>query len=302
VNRIRLAFLCAALLATGSALGQDLEPRFFSQVPVDMNFAVLATGHSEGGMLFDQGTTLEDVTGEMTSVGAGYLRTLDFFGLSAKASAVVPFVWGDWKGMYQGEFATASRRGFADPAAELSVNFIGAPAMKMSEMRSYNQTWVVGASFRVTMPLGQYYADKLLNLGTNRWAFRPRLGTSWKSGGWTLEAMASVWLFTANDDFLGGALLEQDALWSSQLSAVYQWPSGIWLGVGAGGARGGKAKTNGVASDTYRKSTRFAGIFSMPVSRRHSLKLVYINGLRTRVGADFDKVSLAWSMRWGGEK
>jgi len=100
----------------------------------------------------------------------------------------------------------------------------------------------------------------------------------------------------------GGALLEQGPLWSSQYSAIYQTKSGIWFGLGAGLSRGGQTKTNGIATDTYKKSTRWAVIVSYPLNRQHSLKAIYINGLRTRSGADFDQVSLAWSMNWGGRQ
>ena len=295
-----LVFMLIFLSTSGNLLAQDLEPRSFSQAPTGMNFAVLAMGHAEGNMLFDQASTLEDVTGKVTSVGAGYVRTLDFFGVSAKALAILPVVWGDWDGRYQGNDAQASRRGIADPQVELSVNFVGAPAMTMKEMRAYNNKLVVGASLKVAIPLGQYDPEKLINLGTNRWSFRPRLGASYNSGPWTFEAMVSAWLFTSNDDFFGGALLEQSPLWSAQGNAVYQLPSRIWFGLGVGLSRGGQSQTNGIASDSYKKDTRWTAVMALPLNRQHSLKFVYTNGLRTRVGADFNQFTMAWSMWWGG--
>ena len=294
-----LPLILACWAAT--AAGQDLEPRSFSQTPVGMNFAGLALGYAEGSMLFDQATTLEDVNGEITSLAGYYVRSLDFLGVSSKASIVVPVMWGDWTGKFQGDWRSASRRGFADPLLEFAVNFIGAPAMKMSEMRGFTQKWVVGATVKVSVPVGQYYPEKLINLGTNRWATRFRLGASRKTGSLTLETMVSVWVYAKNDDFFGGTVLEQDPLWSLQFNGIYEFPSRIWFGLGAGFSRGGHAKADDVYSDSYKKNTRWAGIFSYPVSLRHSLKLIYISGLRTRAGSDFDQLSLAWSMRWGGE-
>ncbi len=303
VRQIHPFLLATALiLGAASATAQELEPRSFSQAPVGMNFAVVAVGYAEGSLFFDQATTLEDVTGEVTSVAAAYVRTLDFFGASAKASVIVPVLWGDWEGQYRGEQASASRRGIADPLLGLSVNFIGAPAMKMSELRNYTQKWVVGASLVAAVPVGQYYPDKLINLGAGRWAFRPRLGASYKSGPLSLEAMLSVWLYTANDDFFGGALLEQEPLWSTQANVVYQLPSRVWFGLGMGASRGGQTRTNDIVADSYKKNTRWAAIIAVPLNRQHGLKLVYINGLRTRAGADFDQLSLAWSMHWGGQQ
>ncbi len=282
-------------------MGQDLELRAFSATPVGMNFGVLALGHASGTVLFDQATKIEDVTGKITSVAGVYGRSLSVFGAAGKIVAVVPFLWGDWEGMYQGAPASASRRGMADPLVELSVNFLGAPAMTMAQMRTYSQKWVVGGSIKVSVPVGQYLPEKLLNLGANRWAVRPRFGVSRKSGRLALEGMASVWLYEINDDFFGGSSLAKEPLWSLQFNGVYQWLSGLWLGVGAGFSRGGQSSVNDLISDTYQKTTRWAAVLSVPVAKRHSLKVLFANGLSTRVGADLTNVSLAWSWRWGGE-
>ncbi len=47
----------------------------------------------------------------------------------------------------------------------------------MAEYPAYQQDVIAGASLQVTAPLGQYDADKLLNVG-NRWSFKPELGVS----------------------------------------------------------------------------------------------------------------------------
>ena len=95
--------MCSRLANASLGAGvfhRDLEPRSFSQTPVGMNFVVVALGYAQGNMLFDQATTLENVTGDLSSLAGVYVRTLNFFGASAKASAVIPVVWGDWKGRY----------------------------------------------------------------------------------------------------------------------------------------------------------------------------------------------------------
>ncbi len=35
---------------------------------------------------------------------------------------------------------------------------------------------VVGASLSVTLPLGQYFDDKILNIGQNHFGFHPQIG------------------------------------------------------------------------------------------------------------------------------
>jgi hypothetical protein len=295
-----LVFLVILILA-GTAVAQDLEPRSFSQTPVGMNFGALSYGYASGEVLFDQAVPITDASGKVNSLGAAYVRTLGLFGMSSKLKVIVPYAWGDWSGLLDGEYASTSRTGFSDPRVELSLNFVGAPAIKMSEMRTYNKHTVVGASLLVSVPLGQYDPEKLINLGQNRWGFRPRLGISHKVKGLTLEAMGSVWLFTENPDFFGGKKVTQDPLWSLQCNAIRQYRSGIWFGLGIGFSRGGKVASDGVYSDSYKKNTRWAVVFSYPLARVQSVKLMYVDGLRTRLGSDFNQISVSYQIRWGGE-
>ena len=37
---------------------------------------------------------------------------------------------------------------------------------------------MLGASLVISVPTGQYLKEKLINLGTNRWGFKPEIGFS----------------------------------------------------------------------------------------------------------------------------
>jgi hypothetical protein len=119
----------------------------------------------------------------------------------------------------------------ADPAFRLSVNFYGAPALSLKEFSSYEQDLIVGGSLQVSVPAGQYDNTRLINIGSNRWYFKPEIGFSKALGLWTLEAQAAVTLFTTNDDFFNGNRRAQKPLYSLQGHAIYSFPYGI-LGIG----------------------------------------------------------------------
>jgi hypothetical protein len=68
--------------------------------------------------------------------------------------------------------------GLGDPRFRFSINLFGAPALSAKQFANYRQDLVVGVSVQVSAPLGQYDNSKLLNLGNNRWSFRPELGVS----------------------------------------------------------------------------------------------------------------------------
>lgn len=302
MKRVLLLAVIAVLVLASAASAQDLEPRAFSQAPVGMNFAALSYGYATGEVLFDQATTITEAQGRVSNVVAAYVRTLGIWGASAKLTAAVPYAWGHWNGFLDGEYADATRSGLSDPQVQLAVNFFGAPAISMSEMKTYTNNTVLGASLKAVIPLGQYDSQYLINLGQNRWAFRPRVGLAQKMGRLTVEAMADAWLYTENPDFFGGSTVTQDPLFSFQLNFIYQSRRGYWFGLGGGLSRGGKTASNGVYSDSYKKNTRWAAIVSLPLTKRYSMNVLYIDGLATRLGSDFDKISVSFQMRWGGEK
>ena len=132
----------------------------------------------------------------------------------------MPYTWLSGSAIYQGDPVRRDVDGFADPLLRVSVNFFGAPALKLPEFRSYRQDLVVGASLQVSVPAGQYDETKLINLGTNRWFFKPEIGISKALGQWTIEAKTAVTLFTTNNDFFNGNKRSQDPLYSLQAHAV----------------------------------------------------------------------------------
>jgi hypothetical protein len=73
--------------------------------------------------------------------------------------------------------------------------------MNLKEYASYRQETIPVASITITAPTGQYDPNKLINIGTNHWSFKPEVGVSRAFGKWTLEGAAGVRLYSSNDPF-----------------------------------------------------------------------------------------------------
>jgi hypothetical protein len=218
--------------------------------------------------------------------------------MSAKLDAVLPYSWLSGEATFAGEPRERRVDGFNDPRFRFTWNFYGAPALSMQEFASFQQDLIVGASLQVSAPLGQYDASKAVNLGTNRWSIKPELGLSKAWGSLTLELAPSVTFYTRNDDFLDGMTREQDPLYAMQGHLVYSIGRGIWGAVDTTYYVGGRTKLNGVENDDRLESWRVGATLSLPVSRRHSVKLYGSTGVSIRTGADYDAVGIAWQYRW----
>jgi hypothetical protein len=162
---------------------------------------------------------------------------------------------------------------------------------------------VAGLQFSIGLPLGQYYPERLINLGANRWAFASRLGISHALGRrWTFEAYAGATFFTANDEFYGGTRFSQDPFFEVQGHGIFaiRYPD-IWVAASVGYGWGGAATVDTVAKDPL-ENLRASAMLRLPIARQHGLKLVYISGITTRLGADFDTFQVGYQYTFGGKR
>ncbi len=295
-----LTALVALAVAGQCVWAQDLEPRVYANTPVGINFLVAGYGYSEGGVTLDPAVPLENAHVRTNNVVLAYARAIDLFGMSGKFDVVAPYAWASGSAGYQGELRERSISGFGDPRVRVSVNFYGAPALTLQQFEKYEQDLILGASLQVSAPLGQYDAERLLNIGTNRWTFRPEIGASKAIGPLTLEIAADATFYTDNRDFLGGQTLEQAPLYSIQGHMIYRLQSGIWVALDGNYYAGGRTTVNGVEANNLQRNSRTGITVALPVDRHHSVKLYASTGVSTRTGSDFDAIGIAWQYRWGG--
>jgi hypothetical protein len=283
-----------------SALAQDIEPRAYSNIPIGVNFLLMGYAYSKGGLATDPSVPLTNADLQIHSAIVGYARSLDVWGQSGKFDAIVPYAGLSGSAEFAGTPHEREVSGFGDPRLRFSVNLYGAPALSLKEFAAYRQDLIVGASLQVSVPVGQYDSDKLVNIGTNRWFFKPEIGVSKAWNAWTLELAAGATFYTDNKDFLGGKTREQDPVYSIQGGVIYSFASGVWVGLNGTYFTGGRTTVNGVKGDDMQQNSRVAATLAFSVDRRNSIKFYANDGVSTRIGSDFTVFGAAWQYRWGG--
>jgi len=307
MDRAHLAALrpaaVAAVLAAwpcGAALAQDLEPRLYTNVPVGINFVGAGYGHSQGNVLFDPAVTLENAQIEIDGALLGYGRSIALGQFSAKVDGAIGRVCLDGSADYQGERVTRNVCGVTDARARVTVNFLGAPALRPLEYASYRQDWVFGASLQVGLPVGDYDPSRLVNIGTNRRSAKVELGVSKNLERWLLEIALGETLYQDNGDFFGGRLREQEPITSLQGHAVYRFASGFWLAADATRYHGGRTSTNETQNRDLQSNVRVGLTASVPLNAKQSVKIHASTGVSTRTGTDFDTLTAVWQYAWAG--
>jgi len=156
----------------------------------------------------------------------------------------------------------------------------------------------VGVAVGVAAPLGEYFSDKLINLGSNRWILRPQVGVLHQRGKWEYEVTGSVFLFGDNDRFWKGEnLRKQGALWSIQGHLIRTFKPGLWASFSAGYAIGGQSTINGVRKPDDSRLAVWAISLGVPINPRQGLKFAYISSrTNVRSGSDLDTFQVGWTL------
>ena len=297
--RALLACVVWFFAAVPAADAQEIEPRSYSNAPVGVNFLIAGYGYTQGGFPTDTGLPVTDPKLDTSNTVFAYARSLELWGKSAKFDAIVPYTWLSGTAMYQGQPVERVVNGPGDPLFRVSINLYGAPPLSLKEFSSYQQDLIVGVSLQVSPPWGQYDSARLVNIGSNRWRFKPEIGVSKALGAWTLEGAAAVTLFTDNDNFYGGNTRAQDPLYSLQGHLIYSFRNGVWASADATWFGGGRTTLNGVLRNDLQQNTRVGATLAFPVDRYNSIKFALSSGVSARTGNSFDLIALAWQHRWG---
>jgi hypothetical protein len=274
---------------------QDLEPRRWTVLPTDSNVIALGYGYTSGDLFFDPVLEIEDADLAVDTFYIAYIRSFRLAGKAARFDALIPWQNAKWEGLLRGEPAVAERTGFVDPRFRLSMTLLNTAE---NDPTSTSKT-VVGAALAVGVPLGEYYEDKLLNLGQNRYSIRPQIGVLHTEGQWSYELTGSVFFFTDNDEFYNGNKREQDPLYALQSHVVYVFSPGVWTSLGVGYGWGGLSHINGVSKEDEWSNFLTALSFGLPLSQTQGVKFTYLNGRTQKsTGAKVNTFSLGWSLRF----
>ncbi len=291
------------LVVAGAARGQELEPRRWGHLPIGANFAGIGYVYTDGGISLDPVLRIEDATFEMKSMALKYIHSFELIGKSARFELTQAYQQGTWSGLLDGMPTSVDRSGWGDTVLRFAVNLYGAPPLRGEEFAAYragaDRETIFGAGLAVSLPTGEYFDDRLINLGANRFSLRPQVGFVHGWGNWSVEFTGALWIFTDNNDFWNGNRVEQDPLLAMQSHLIYTFRPGLWLGASLGYDIGGRSTVNGDAKDDRRNQLSWALSLGLPVNRHVGVKLGYI-GSRSgeRIGSDSDSIVAAVSVLW----
>ncbi|MCR9107085.1 MAG: transporter [Gammaproteobacteria bacterium] len=297
---LRLLLISVVVLCTAPrhAISQELSPRAYWPAPTGTQIMTIGYAFTTGDIIPDPSLPVTGFDSDINAVKIGYLRTLELFGRSSNLQVELPYANG--RSSVAGPDDIQIQRdykGQGDITTTLSINLLGAPAMDAGDFAALRESPrpILGASLKVVAPTGRYDADRLLNVGANRWAAKAELGyMQVLTSKWLLESQAGLWLFADNDDFLG-ARKEQDPIASVQFHLVRRFSPGFWGSINTSLYRGGRSRVAGVKLDDLQRDMKVGATLAFPVARGHVVRVGYNTGSINDDGETFHELSLAYS-------
>jgi hypothetical protein len=305
---MRVRFVLGLLVSLGAAAvplaAQDLAPRAYVITPVHSNAVTMTWSFYDGGVDFNGTVPIGNATGTYYVSIFSYYHSLNFFGRSANVTASLPYAVGNFQGEVSGQPTSIYRSGLLDSSFRFSVNVIGGPAMQPKEMVKWKQKRLLGLSLKVIAPTGQYSGTKLVNWGSNRWAFKPDIGYSERWGNWVLDGYAGVWFYTTNSASFAGSVTKPQSeapIGSLEGHLSYDLKPRLWLSLDGNFWWGGITSLSGIRNLATRQiGSRVGATTSFPISKHQSIKVSYSYGAYVSFGGNYQSVSAAWQYSWMG--
>jgi hypothetical protein len=293
---IGLIILCLP----SSLSAQFTDPRAYDSAPVGTNQIELSYIFARANASID---TSLIVSGAELKLNQGTIDYSRYFGLIRRVAwieALIPFARLD--GSVTGAPVAGYRIGFGDSSYGLSILLKGAPALDVAQFASYRPATTVGLSLAVTAPTGTYDAGKILNLGSDRWSFKPELALSHPFGPrqkWEFDAYANVYFFTDNRAWHGVEILGQRPLPGIEGHLSYSFTPGVWASFDARYSFAGETFVDNVAQSNAQQNLILGSELTLsPRSQNNYLVLEFAEAPVHRNGTAFTGVGVRYVFSW----
>lgn len=230
-----------------------------------------------GNKLYSDGDKLSDDFNISSDVGIW--RAVYYYeigGMTTATNLLVPFGSVSVDGAAVGNTNT-SASGMADPVLNQAIWLVNKPDQL---------SWATFSTF-VTVPCGQYDNDKLVNLGSNRWAIKPEFSMTRGIGtkGTFLEMLVNGEFYTKNDEYGAGKVdLKQDTLYTFETHLVQHLAPETFVSLDYFYHTGGETKVAGVKQDNKHKDHALQFTLAHMITEKTQLMLKYKSDLKVNNG------------------
>lgn len=266
-------FILLMPMATAFA---DNDARDYIPLPAGTTLIATYFNHISATDAYSNGDTVSKDTNLNANIGifrAVYYTKLGNF--TVDPQILLPFGEQSLDGSGVGGVELSSS-GLADPILTATLWLVNDPEAK---------TWFGFTPF-ITMPLGEYDKEHGLNLGKNRWAFKPEFGFVKGFGPKLfLDLTAACEFYSDNDDYTSASLtLEQDPLYTAEIHLSYNFTDSFFASTDYFYYKGGETSVQGVDQDDETDTHALQLSMGFMLSPAYQLIVKYKNDVSVENG------------------
>ncbi|POA17776.1 transporter [Pseudomonas sp. FW300-N1A1] len=295
-----LGRVAAATLTLTPLLGFADNARDWQNLPTDLNMVFGYYNRIDSNTPIDTALPIDGLSVNADLYIARFARSFSVDGRNSAIQVLQPYA--DISASFDNaEFfkGTKHNGGMADTQFVLVHNLFGGPALTQEEFANWTpETFVTGALW-VTAPTGDYDKDRVINIGSNRWAFKPEIAFGTPIGPTWLEINGYVSMFTDNDDYQGDGTLEQKALYAVEGHYSYTFNRALWASLDATYSRGGETRINGDWQDNKQENGLLGASMGFMLSPQFGGLIAYTDTVAERTGSpDVNTWTLRLQYAW----
>jgi hypothetical protein len=290
----------AILCLPGSLHAQFTDPRTYANAPIGFKQLELDYGYGTANASLDTTLVVPDARIDLNAAALAYSSGFSLFHRLAWAKASLPLA--DLDGSVSGTSLSRSVTGLGDASLELATLLKGGPALGLADFARFQPTTSVGLSLTVTAPTGQYDADKLLNLGSNRWSFKPEIAIAHPFGRdqrWEADVYFNVSFFSDNTTYHGREILRQEPLMGLEAHLSRGLGSSFWISLDTRYAFRGDTLVESVDQDNSQEGLILGSEAVWSPSSRSSVALVFARAVVHKNAPDYTGVVVKLTYGWG---
>jgi hypothetical protein len=299
----RLLFVCFTLLILRTpdlVFAQFTDPHNYDNTAVGTNQLEVAYTYARSNVSIDTGLV---IAGAKFRLNAGTIDYSRYFRLANHlmwVNGAVPIA--GLSGSVTGTNIRGSINGAADSSYQVAALLRGGPALSVADFDNYKPETIVGVSFSVAVPSGQYNGNKLLNLGSDRWSFRPEIALSHPFGPeqkWQLDTYANCEFYTDDVSYRGTKVLSAQPLPGFEGHVSYSFSDKLWGALDTRYSLRGDTSINGVDQNASQQNLIIGSELNLALNSQHSLVFEFAKALVHRNGTAYTGFTVKYDFVWG---
>lgn len=289
----------AVLDPADPASAQFTDPRTYENAPVGTNQVELAYAYARANTSIDTSLVVTGARLDLHQGTVGYTRYFGWLRRLMWIQAAIPIA--NLGGSISGTNVHGSIAGTGDSSYAVSMLVKGGPALEEAQFEHLTPRTTLGVSVGVTAPTGAYDSGRLLNLGADRWSFKPEIGLSHPFGTehkWVLDVYGNAYWYTDNTAYRGREVLRQQPLLGLEGHISYSFNDRIWTSFDT--RYSGRAATviDGVHQDNPQRNFIVGGEMNLSLTASSSLIVQFGKAVAHRNGPAVAGIAVKYDYTW----